>query len=140
MSDGLGLGFMANHFDVVPVRTNDESRIVVRVVLRAQTRRTIAFTPRLKSCAVEVFDLSATLGRESQVEMRRLLLDSTDAQRRFAAWATKLDAELPLCDNSYAERFECLEEKRLAHCVVADSKYDVIKHELLESCVGLHEA
>jgi hypothetical protein len=96
LSDGLGLGFMANHFDVVPVRTNDEGGIVVRVVLRAQTRRTIAFTPRLKSCAVEVFDLSAILGRESLVETRRLLLDSTDAQRRFAAWATKLDAELPL--------------------------------------------
>jgi hypothetical protein len=30
---GLGLGFVANHFDVVPVRTNDESCIVVRVVV-----------------------------------------------------------------------------------------------------------
>jgi len=87
---------MANYFDVVSVRTNDEGGIVVRVVLRAQTRRTIVFAPRFKSCAVEVFDLAAILGRESQVEMRRLLLDSTDAQRRFAAWATKLDAELAL--------------------------------------------
>jgi hypothetical protein len=25
--EGLGLGFVANHFDVVPVRTNDESCI-----------------------------------------------------------------------------------------------------------------
>src|SRR2546423_9225607 len=32
---GLGLGFVANHFDVVPVRTNDESCIVSRVVVRA---------------------------------------------------------------------------------------------------------
>ena len=44
---GLGLGFVANHFDVVPVRTDDESCIVVRVVFRAQTRRTIVFATRL---------------------------------------------------------------------------------------------
>ena len=42
-NEGLGFGFVANHFDVVPVWTNDESCIVVRVVLRAQTRRTIVF-------------------------------------------------------------------------------------------------
>jgi hypothetical protein len=35
----------------------------------------------------------------------------------------------PLLDNSYAERFECLEEERFARCIVADSKYDVVKHE-----------
>ena len=35
LMEGLGLGFVANHFDVVPVRTNDESCIVVRMVLRA---------------------------------------------------------------------------------------------------------
>ena len=28
-----GLGFVANHFDVVPVRTDDESCIVVRLSL-----------------------------------------------------------------------------------------------------------
>jgi len=71
---------MANNFEVVPVRTNDESCIIVRVVLRAQTRRTIVFAPRLKSRAVEIFDLPAILGREGQVEMRRFLLDSADAQ------------------------------------------------------------
>jgi hypothetical protein len=48
--EGLGLGFVANHFDVVPVRTNDESCIVVRVVVRAQTRRTIVFATRLQCC------------------------------------------------------------------------------------------
>ncbi len=32
----LGLGFVANHFDVVPVRPNNESCIVIRMVARAQ--------------------------------------------------------------------------------------------------------
>src|SRR5262245_61324276 len=40
-SVGLGHGLVANRFDVVPVRTNDESCIVVPAVLRAQTRWTI---------------------------------------------------------------------------------------------------
>ena len=44
---GSGPGFVANHFDVVPVRANDEGCIVVRVVLRAHPRRTIVFATRL---------------------------------------------------------------------------------------------
>ena len=76
----LGLGFVANRFDVVPVRTNDESCIVVRVVVRAQTRRTIVFATRLQSRAIESFDLLAILGRERQVKMRRLLLGLVQAQ------------------------------------------------------------
>src|SRR5712664_1502007 len=79
-NEGLGLGFVANHFDVVPVRTNDESCIVVRVVVRAQTRRTIVFATRLQSRAIEGFDLLAILGRERQVKMRRLLLGLVQAQ------------------------------------------------------------
>ena len=61
--DWLGLGFVTNHFDVVPVRTDDESCIVVRVVVRAQTRCTVVFATRLQSRAIESFDLLAILGR-----------------------------------------------------------------------------
>ena len=62
--NGLGLGFATNHFDVLPVRTNDESCIVIRVVARTQTRRTIVFATRLRSRAIASFDLLAILGRE----------------------------------------------------------------------------
>ena len=72
--EGLGLGLVADHFDVVPVRTNDKSRIVVRVVVRARTRRTVVFATRFQSRAIESFDLQAILGRERQVKTRRLLL------------------------------------------------------------------
>ena len=78
--DWLGLGFVANHFDVVPVRTNDESCIVVRVVVRAQTRRAIVFATRLQSRAIEGFDLLAILGLEREVKMRRLLVGLVQAQ------------------------------------------------------------
>jgi hypothetical protein len=121
---------MANRFDVVPVRTNDKSGIVVRVVLRAQTRRTIVFTPGLESRAVEVFDLPAILGREGQVEMRRLLLHAADAQRGLTVRAAKLDTQWPLRDNGYAERLECLKEKLPGRCIVANPENDVIKHKV----------
>src|SRR5579862_6083194 len=66
----LDLGFVANHFDVVPVRTNDKSRIVVLVVVGPQTGRPIVLTPSLQRRAVESFDLMAILGGEGQVKMR----------------------------------------------------------------------
>jgi hypothetical protein len=80
MMEGLSLGCVANHLDVVPVRTKDESCIVVRVVTRAQTRRTIVVAARLQSRAIESFDLLAILGRECQVKVRRLLLGLVQAQ------------------------------------------------------------
>jgi len=130
---------MANRLDVVPVRARNEGRVVVFVVLRAKTRRTIVFASRLKSGAVEILDLLAVLGREGQMEMRCLFLHSANAQRGLTIRAAKLDAERSLRDNSYTQRFERLDEEIPSCRVVADSKYDVIKHESLEVC-GLHEA
>src|SRR5204863_7542466 len=128
---GLGLVFEANLFNVVHYRNNDECCVVVRVVFRAQTRRTIVFATRLQSGAIESVDLLAILGRERQVKMRRLLLGLVQAQRSLTLWWAKLDPvrRRPLRDNSYAKRFECLEEERFARCIVADSEFDVIKHE-----------
>ena len=71
---------MANHFDVVPVRTNDESCIVVRVVVRAHAGRTIVLATRFQSRALEVLDLPAILRHERQVKMRGLLHSLVQAQ------------------------------------------------------------
>ena len=71
---------MADSFDVVPVRADDESRIVVLVVLRPQTGRTIVFAASLQSRTIESFHLLATLGHERQVKMSRLLLGLENAQ------------------------------------------------------------
>jgi len=90
--EGLGPGFVANHFDVVPVRTNDESRIVVRVVVRAQTWRTIVFATRLQRRAIESFDLLTILGHECQMKMRRLLLGLVQAQGGLTFASDQLDS------------------------------------------------
>ena len=47
--EGLDLGFVATGFDAVPVRTNDESCMVVRVAMRAQTRRAIVLAIRIQT-------------------------------------------------------------------------------------------
>src|SRR5579863_4227400 len=101
--EGLGLGFVANRFNVMPVRTDDESCIVVRVVARTQTRRTIVVGTRLQSRAIESLDLLAILGHERQVKMRRLLFGLIQTQRNLPLWLAKLDTvRRPLSDNSYA--------------------------------------
>jgi hypothetical protein len=85
---------------------------------------------RCQSRAIEGFDLPAILGRERQMKMRRLLLGLEEAQGSLALRA-ELDTVRwrPFRDNRYAERLERLEEERFAGCIVADSEFDVVKHE-----------
>src|SRR5205085_10942319 len=118
---------VANHFDVVPVGTDDESGIVVRRVLEAQTGRAVVLAAGLQSRAMESVDLPAILGHEREVKMRRLLVGLEDAQRRLPIRA-ELDAERPFLDDGDAERLERLEEERLHRCTVARSEYDVVEH------------
>ncbi len=82
--EGLDLGFVASHFDVVPVRTNDESCIVVRVLMPPQTGRTIVFTARLQSRAA------------------RCLTDEAN-QRRARGRAVRLSEELGVMASDMAD-------------------------------------
>jgi len=131
---------MANRLDVVPVRTDHEGRIVVRVVLRAQARRTVVPAARFQGRAMESLDLPAILGNERQVKVRRLFLGSADAQRGLATRVAELDAERPLMDDRHAQRLERLEEERLARLIVGGPEYDVVKHDPPVKREGLHEA
>lgn len=44
---------MANRFNIVAIGTNDESSIVVRVILGVQTKRTIVFATSCHGRAIE---------------------------------------------------------------------------------------
>ena len=73
---------MANHLDIVPVRTNDEGRIVVRVISRTQARLAMTLATGTNPRLIKVVNLLSGLGREREVKMRRVLLgSSTDAER-----------------------------------------------------------
>lgn len=75
-----GLWLVANHFDVVAIRTNDKRRIVIRVVVRTQTRCAIVLATRLQSRPIKCLHLLSTLGHECQVKTRRLLVGLVQAQ------------------------------------------------------------
>src|SRR5689334_22122293 len=63
-------GLVANQFDVVAVRVDDEGRVVVRVVLRPQARPAVVLAARLQRRAMEVVDLLAVPGPERDMEVR----------------------------------------------------------------------
>ena len=131
---------MANGFDVVTIRIENESGEVVGVVGRTKTGRTVVLAARLQGRLMEVCDLPAIDGGERQVKMGRPIFAlEANAQRRDAAWATKLDTERPLRDNGYAQRFERLEKECFARRVVADAENDVVEHGFPEVC-ELHTA
>ena len=84
--DRLSLGLVTHRFDIVPVRSDDESRIVVRVVLRAQARRTVIFATRRQRRAIERVDLLVVIGNERNVKMRWFLPGLEQTQRNFTCW------------------------------------------------------
>ena len=71
---------MAYRFDVVPIRADDEGRVVASVIVRTQTRRTIVLAACFQSRAIEGLYLLTALSHECQVKMRRLLLGFIQAQ------------------------------------------------------------
>ena len=77
---GLDLGRVANRFNIVPVRTDDESCVIIGMVARAQAGRAIVFATGLQGCAVEGVDLLTIFGGEGQMKMGRRLLGLIDAQ------------------------------------------------------------
>src|SRR6185437_16862484 len=76
----LALGLVANHFDVVPIRPDDERGVIFAAVVRAQAGRAIVLAARRQSRAMESFDLLAICGDERQVKMRRFLRGLEKAQ------------------------------------------------------------
>ena len=79
-----GFRFMANHFNVVPIRTNDESRVVFAAVVRSQSGRAVVLATCIQRRTMEGIDLLAMLGHERQMKMRWLFFGLQQAQGRLA--------------------------------------------------------
>ena len=117
---------MAHHFDVVPVRPDDEGGVIVRVVLRPQARRTVVPAARPQGRAMEGIDLLATFGRERQMQVRRLLLGLADAQRRRIAGAAQLDGDATVAEYAGKAQSHLIEN-------VAKSPYQLFAVENLKT-------
>ena len=72
--DLSGLRFMTNHFNVVAVGIENERRVILTTVLRAQPRRAVTLPSCAESGKIECIDLLSALGHESNVQMRRFLV------------------------------------------------------------------
>src|SRR6185437_11246417 len=121
------LGFVADHFNVVPVRPDDKRRVVSPAVVRAQARRPVVHAARFQRCAMECLDLATVFGPERQVQVRGLLVSRKETQRSLAIRA-ELDSERSFRYHLHADRFERLQEECFARGVVADSEYNVVEH------------
>jgi hypothetical protein len=77
----LDLGCVTDSLDVVAIGSYDESSVVVGAVLRPQTWRAVVSTPGLQRQAIELLNLFAGIGHESQVKgrVRGLFRRSPDA-------------------------------------------------------------
>lgn len=119
---------MADHLNVVAIRTNDKRRIVVGVVPGPETGRSVVSATRSERSAVEGVDLRATLGLEGHVKVPRPLLRlEPNAEGSVVARSVQFDAQWPLRSNNNPERRQRLQKEGLARPVVGDSEHNVIK-------------
>jgi hypothetical protein len=65
---GLGLGRVADSFNVVTIGSNDKCGVVARMVVRAQTRRAVVLGSGEKGGLVERVHLGAIPSRKGQMQ------------------------------------------------------------------------
>src|SRR5687767_4016517 len=87
MRRSSGLGRVAHGLDVVPVGTDDESAVVVGVVVFAQSRRAVVLAARSQRCIVEPAYLLTVLGRKREMDGTRAAAERTDPELRSAGTA-----------------------------------------------------
>ena len=78
---------MANRFDIVSVWTNDESGVVIRMIVRAQTGGTVVSSAGFECSVIEGVHLPPISGRECQMQWRRFFVALEQAQRSLASRA-----------------------------------------------------
>ena len=126
---------MTHRLDVVPVGVEHEGAVVVRVVVRAQTRRTVVLAARRKRGLVERIDGRAVLRGDCDVHGFVQAAFAADPEVRLAAGAEAEAAGLGVVlvllhfhDQHVAERRQRLLVKCLGTCVVRYREADVVDH------------
>src|ERR1043165_5295309 len=125
---------VADGFDGVAVRIEYEGAVIVWVVVRTQSRRTVVATARGERSAIEGVYLITGVGAKRDVNRRLLRLTLADPEIRFR-WRTEpcpfkatglFGGELH--EDLVSERRERGEEEGFAFRVVADAEAGVVDH------------
>jgi len=127
---GSGLWPVAHGFDIVTIRTNDKGAVVVRVVLRPQTRRTVVAAARGNGVSIEVVDLTPGLCGKREVQRSALHRAGAEPERRFVV-SSQPDGVRNLHYDSDAERGERFDEECLARFEITGADSNVIEHGFL---------
>jgi hypothetical protein len=67
-NEGLRLGAMTDSLNIVTVRSNDEGRIVIGVIVRPNPRSAVVFASRSESLTIELVYLTSIVCREGDVK------------------------------------------------------------------------
>ena len=67
-NEGLGLWAMTDSLNIVTVRSNDEGRIVIGVIVRPNPRSAVVFASRSESLTIELVYLTSIVCREGDVK------------------------------------------------------------------------
>src|SRR5262245_42293282 len=100
---------MTDGLDVVTVRSDDEGRIVVRMVVRPEAGRPIVFSSRCQGGTVERVDLPAIFGCERDVKRHRLMICGAEPKRGLLS-APQPCSVGDIHHNTNTQRSERLEE------------------------------
>ena len=124
---------MADGFDVVSVRPDDECAVVVGVIVLAQARRPVVLASSRQRRLVELAKLLSILGRESNVNGPETAAERAEPELGFAGTAEH-DPAFTFRRDADAQRVKRLEEERLAALEVRDVEADVIEDHRKPPC------
>jgi len=82
-NEGLGLWAMTDSLNIVTVRSNDEGRIVIGVIVRPNPRSAVVFASRSESLTIELVYLTSIVCREGDVKRYRLTFCGSEPKGRL---------------------------------------------------------
>src|SRR5690348_13785596 len=120
---------MAHHFDVVPVRSDDERGIVMSVVTRLHLRRAVVPTARRECLAVERVDLRPVV-REKREMQRGARCARRHQPERCLVPLPESDGLGILHEHAHAERRQRAQEELGGGLQIGYRKADMIEHQI----------
>jgi hypothetical protein len=117
---------MADSLNVVPVWANNESTVVVRVVVLSNARRSVVRSACSERCLMELANLFPVVRCKGNVDRPRTTAIRTKPELRPSV-SSHHGPSITLAGDANAKGLKCVEKEILARREVADVETDVIQ-------------